>query len=255
MKRFENKVVVVTGAASGIGAATAILFAREGAKVVAVDIVAPAATVRAIEEAGGTALGVQGDLSRADDVARAIDSTISAFGQLNVLVNNAGIAAGPAPSIEEISEEKWDRIFDVNVKSGFLCTRAALPHLRRSPGSVILFTASIAGLEGVMGMTTYAASKAAVINLTRSLALDHAKEGIRVNAVCPGATDTPMLRAAPMGIAGFERGLPLGKIVTPEEIAECFAYLASPVARSITGQVLAVDAGYTAGDFKLLDRT
>lgn len=248
--RFQNTVALVTGAYSGIGAATAMLFAREGAKVVAADIKEPTDTVQAIKDCGGQAIALQGDLSNSEAVNRIVATAVETFGQLDILINNAGIG-GVAPSIEDVSEEDWDRLFAINVKSGFLCTKAALPHLRRATNASILFTASIAGLEGNMGLTPYATTKAAVINMARSLALDHAKDGIRVNVVCPGATDTPMLRAVPIPMEVFASGLPLGKVVTPEEIAEGFAYLASPVARSVTGHVLVIDAGYTAGDFRL----
>lgn len=248
--RFDGKVAMVTGAASGIGAATARLFAREGARVAAADIRAPDDTLRAIRDGGGQAVGITGDMSASETVDRVIGETIAAFGQLDILICNAGIG-GVAPSIEHVSEADWDRMFAINVKSGFLCARAALPHLRKSPGSCMLFTASIAGLEGNMGLAPYAATKAAVINMARTLALDHAAEGIRVNVVCPGATDTTMLRSVGIPMETFACGLPLGRVIEPDEIAEGFAYLASPAARSITGQVLVIDAGYTAGDFRL----
>ena len=193
---------------------------------------------------------MQGDITLSATAERLVAETVASYGQIDVLINNAGIA-GVAPSIEDVSEADWERMFAVNVKSGYLCTKSALPYLRKSPGNCILFTSSIAGLEGNMGLTPYAASKAAVINMARSLALDHAHEGIRVNVVCPGATDTAMLRSVPIPIEVFASGLPLRCVVTPEEIAEGFAYLASPAARSITGQVLIIDGGYSAGDFRI----
>lgn len=248
--RFEGKVVVVTGAASGIGAATAKLFAREGGRIAAADLTAPSDTVAAIRAIGGQAIGVQGDMSSGTTAERLVAETLAAYGQIDVLINNAGIV-GVAASVEDVSEAEWDRMFAVNVRSSFLCTKAALPHLRKSSGSCILFTSSIAGLEGNMGLTPYAATKAAVINMARSLTLDHAHEGIRVNVVCPGATDTAMLRSVPIPIEVFASGLPLGRVVAPEEVAEAFAYLASPAARSITGHVLVIDGGYTAGDFRI----
>lgn len=248
--RFIDKVIVVTGAASGIGAATAQLFACEGGRVVLADISDLSGVLSVIHDSGGQAVSVQGDISKAETAELIVGTAIATYGRLDVLINNAGIA-GVTPSIEQVSEAEWERMFAVNVKSGFLCSKAALPYLRRSPGSSILFTASIAGLEGNMGLTPYATTKAAVINMARSMALDHAHEGIRVNVICPGATDTAMLRAVPIPIETFASGLPLRKIVTAEEVAEGFAYLASPVARSITGQVLVIDAGYSAGDFQI----
>lgn len=249
--RFKDKVVVITGAASGIGAAAAVLFAKEGARLAISDLADLEPTMAAIRQSGrGDVVAVQGDISQPAVVSRLIDQAAQAFAGIDILINNAGIPA-VAPSIEQLSEELWDRIFAVNVKSGFLCTKAALPYLRRSSGSSIIFTSSIAGLEGTMGLAPYAASKAAVINLAKSLALDHAHEGIRVNVVCPGATNTAMLRAVPIPMEVFASGLPLRKVVEPDEIAEGFAYLASSSARSITGHVLVIDAGYTAGDFRI----
>lgn len=248
--RFENRVVVVTGAASGIGAATAALFAREGAKVMVADVASPASVVGEIQAHGGHARGLQGDVSTSEGAGRLIGATIEAWGRLDVLVNNAGVGCAPRP-IEQVPEDEWDRTFAINVKSGYLCARAALPQMRKAGSGVILFTASIAGIEGVMGLAPYAASKAAVINLARTLALDHAGDGIRVNVICPGATDTAMLRGVPVSLDAMAANLPLRRLVQPGEIAEGFAYLASDAARSVTGHVLVIDAGYTAGDFKL----
>ncbi|MGY4303369.1 NAD(P)-dependent dehydrogenase (short-subunit alcohol dehydrogenase family) [Bradyrhizobium sp. USDA 4369] len=248
--RLSNKVCIVTGGASGIGAATAILFAREGAQVVVADIAATEAVVAKINDAGGSAIGVEADVSIAAGAERAIDVAVRAYGEVDILVNNAGIGTrGDALSTDE---ETWDSLFRVNVKSGHLCSRAAMPHLLKR-GGVILFTASIAGLEGVCDLYAYCATKAAVINMARAMALDLARSNIRVNVVCPGATDTPMLRAG-FGRNGvlpnqFIDRLPLGALVQPEDIADAFLFLASDSARSITGQVVVVDAGLVAGDF------
>lgn len=248
--KLAGAVALVTGAASGIGAATAALMAREGAAVVAADVAAPDAVVGSIRAAGGRASGVQADLSRPAGARAAIDHAVAAFGRLDVLVNNAGVAG--AGSVESVSEEAWDRVLAANLTSGFLCSKYALPHLRAAGGGVILFTSSIAGLEGVAGLAPYCASKAAIVNLARSMALDHAREGIRVNAVCPGATDTPLLREGleKSGLPAevFASRLPTQRLVTPEEVAEAFVFLASSAARSVTGQALVIDGGFTAGD-------
>ncbi len=248
--RAAQKVVVVTGAASGIGAATARLFASEGASVVAADLASTQGIVAEIRALGGQAIGVEGDLAHGDVARDLVGQAVTTFGRIDVLVNNAGIG-GPG-SIETTSEEDWDRVLASNVRSGFLCSKYALPHLRAT-GGVILFTASIAGIEGVLQLVSYAASKAAIINLARAMALDHAREGIRVNVVCPGATDTPMLREglekAGISLEAFASRLPTNRLVTPDEVAEAFVFLASSAARSITGQTLVIDGGFTAGDF------
>ncbi|MBI3785137.1 MAG: SDR family oxidoreductase [Deltaproteobacteria bacterium] len=248
--RAANKVVVVTGAASGIGAATARLFASEGASVVVADLASTQSIVAEIREMGSQAIGVEGDLARSDVAHDLVERAVASFGRIDVLVNNAGVG-GPG-SIETTSEEDWDRVLAANVRSGFLCSKYALPHLRAT-GGVILFTASIARIEGVLQLVSYAASKAAIINLARAMALDHAREGIRVNVVCPGATDTPMLREGlekiGVPLEAFASRLPTHRLVMPEEVAEAFLFLASNAARSITGQTLVIDGGFTAGDF------
>jgi len=248
MDRFDKQVVVITGAASGIGAATAALFAREGASVVVADIASTAATIQDITNAGGVAVGIEADIATSAGAQATVRCAIEHFGRLDILINNAGI--GTAALTEATTEEAWDKYFDVNVKSGFLCTKFALPHLRQSERPVVLFTSSIAGLEGVIGLMAYCASKAAVINMARSMALEFAGERIRVNVVCPGATETPMLRGAAIPLDVFANQLPLKRLVQPDEIAQGFAYLASPAATSITGQILTIDGGFTAGDFK-----
>jgi len=249
--RFENKVAIVTGGASGIGEATSHVFAREGAAVVVVDLNDPSHVVSAIEAAGGRAVGVQGSVTSAEVLQKAIDSAVEGFGQLDILINNAGFGI-PSP-IEECSEDLWDQTFDVNVKGGFLASKLALPHLRKTRGT-ILFTSSIAGIQPGCNVAAYSATKGAVINLAKCMALDHAPEGIRVNVVCPGATDTAILRVG-LGsddVSIAAKQLPLLRVVEPEEIGEAFAYLASDHARSITGQTLIVDGGYSAGDFRML---
>lgn len=247
--QFSGKVVVVTGAASGIGAATAALFAREGALVVASDVSSLDPLVAEVTTAGGRIIGVRCDVSDATSVKGLFDRVIAEFGAVNVVIANAGI--GILGNCDSQTEADWDRTFAVNVKGAFLCAKLALPHLRAAGGGAILFTASIGGVEGVRGLLAYAASKAAVINLGRSLALDHAHENIRVNIVCPGATDTPMLRSGPVPVEAIAQTLPLRRLSQPEDIAEAFLFLASEKARCITGQTITVDSGATAGDYSI----
>lgn len=247
--RLKDKVAIVTGGASGIGAAIAKLFAREGARVVVSDIAPTKPVVDAITAAGGKAISLEGDVSQSATVAKLVDTTVSVFGTLDIFVSNAGISSVPMP-IDQTTEEEWDRIVAINLTAGFLCIKHAIPHLRKSRG-VFLLTASIAGLEGVKGLGAYAVTKAAVINMGKTAALDYAAEGVRVNVVCPGATATAMLKASGMPLDLIAQGLPLRKLIQPEEIAEGFCYLASSAAASITGHVLTIDAGWTAGDFVL----
>jgi NAD(P)-dependent dehydrogenase (short-subunit alcohol dehydrogenase family) len=251
-RSIAGRAALVTGAASGMGRATAHLFADEGAHVAVTDRSAEAvdAVVREITAAGGSAHGWAMDVTDGARVTQVVDEAAARFGRLDILVNNAGVG-GPG-SIETTSEEDWDRVLAANVRSGFLCSKYALPHLRAT-GGVILFTASIAGIEGALQLVSYATSKAAIINLVRAMALDHAREGIRVNVVCPGATDTPMLREGleknGIPIEAFASRLPTQRLVTAEEVAEAFLFLASDAARSITGQTLVIDGGFTAGDY------
>lgn len=247
--RLKDKVAIITGSASGIGAATARLFAREGASIVVSDIAPTRPVVDAITAAGGNAIGLEGDVSQSPVVAKLIDTTVSTFGKLDIFVSNAGAHTLPKP-IDQTTEDEWDRILAVNLTAGFLCIKHAIPHLRKTRG-VILLTASIAGLEGVKGLGAYAVTKAAVINMGRTAALDYASDGIRVNVMCPGATATPMLKASEIPMDLIAQALPLRKLIPPEEIAEGFCYLASAAASSITGHVLTIDAGWTAGDFVL----
>lgn len=244
--RFSNKVVVVTGAGSGIGAATARLFASEGARVIVADIANQDSVVSEIVARGGTADAFFCDVSNSESVKALMAKAVESFGGLDIVVSNAGI--GVLGLAEPLSEADWDRCQAVNVRGGFLCAKHALPHLRAAHGGVVLFTASIAGLEGLAGSLAYAASKAALINMARTLALDHAHEDIRFNVVCPGATDTPLLRSGAAPIEAIAAMQPLRRVVSVEEIAEGFAYLASPAARSITGQTLVIDAGASAGN-------
>ena len=251
---LQGKVALVTGGASGIGRATALLFARAGAAVAVVDLDADGgqAVVQAIQEGGGRALYVRSDVSEPADCERAVRQTVAELGGLDVLFNNAGIIR--RASVLETSVEEWERVMAVNVRAVFLMCKYALPVMIEAGGGAIVNTASGWGLVGGRQAAAYCASKGAVVQLTRALALDHGAQGIRVNCICPGDTDTPMLRneAHQLGEPD-ERFLaeaaqrPLGRIGRPEEIAQAVLYLASDAASFVTGAVLVVDGGGLAG--------
>ncbi len=248
-----GKVALVTGAASGIGRATALLFGREGAAVVVHDLKEDGrGTADAIADAGGRASFLQGDVTRYADCQAAVHLAVSEFGGLHVLINNAGIIR--RASVVDTTEEEWDRVMAVNVKSVFLMAKAAIPVMARGGGGAIVNTASGWGIDGGRNAASYCASKAAVVNLTRAMALDHAEQNIRVNCVCPGDTDTPMLReeARQLGqdVRGFLAGAarrPMGRMGRPEEIARVILFLASDASSYVTGTPLIVDGGGHAG--------
>jgi NAD(P)-dependent dehydrogenase (short-subunit alcohol dehydrogenase family) len=248
--RFADRVALVTGGTRGVGLAVARQLADEGAQVVVVGR-NPDHGAAAADAIPGARF-VAGDVRRAADCDHAVAETTERFGRLDVLVNNAGVIYRNR-TVDRLTEAEWDETFDVNVKGAFLMTRAALPALRLSRGTIVN-VASYVGLVGFAGAAAYAASKAALVSLTRSLALDHAREGIRVNAVCPGSVDTDMIHAAwnafPDPAAArkaWEEKHPLGRIATPDEVALAVLFLASDEARFITGVALPVDGGITAG--------
>jgi NAD(P)-dependent dehydrogenase (short-subunit alcohol dehydrogenase family) len=250
---LAGKVTLVTGGASGIGRATALLFGREGAAVVVVDIdrAGGEAVARAIDSEGGRAVFETADVTRAADCERAVGRAVREFGGLHVLFNNAGIIR--RTTVVDLEEADWDRTMNVNVKSVYLMSRCAIPVMARAGGGSIVNTASNWGLVGGARAAAYCASKGAVVLLTKAMAIDHGAEKIRVNCVCPGDTDTPMLRgeAAQLG-APVERFLaesaqcPLGRVGSPEDIARAVLYLAGDASSFVTGSALVVDGGFSA---------
>ncbi|VWB74470.1 short-chain dehydrogenase [Burkholderia lata] len=249
MESFAGKVAVVTGAATGIGRQAALCFAEAGARVALLDTVVSAAedVAHAIECTGAKAIVLRTDVSRADDVRDAIDTTVATFGRLDIAFNNAGIAPRGAP-VAEFDEDEWDRTIAVNLKGVWLCMKHECRHMLSFGGGAIVNTSSIMGLVSGPGLSAYSASKSGVIGLTKSVAIDYASRGIRVNAVCPGGiahtaiTDRPENRD---DMARLTQATPMARLGEPRDIAETVMWLCSPAARFVTGQAIAVDGGFT----------
>jgi NAD(P)-dependent dehydrogenase (short-subunit alcohol dehydrogenase family) len=251
--RLENKVALITGAGSGIGRATAELFAKEGAKVVVADYDAEGGqlTVRSIKDRGGQAAFVQADVSRTSDAERMVRATLDAFGRLDILHNNAGIFVKPTPA-HEMTEELWDRVFNINIKGVWLGCKYAVPELIKAGGGAIINTASMAGIRARPYTSAYCASKGAVVMLTKTLAIELAPYNIRVNCICPGAVNTPLIHQ--LGISQEQAAgqvladQPIARYARPEEIAQAVLYLASETEASyVTGHALQIDGGQWAG--------
>ena len=246
--RLSNKVAIVTGAGSGIGWAAANLFAREGAKIMVADVNSSSGkeTVEEISRDGGTAVQAVVDVSRADEVKEMVEKCIDSFGKIDVLFNNAGIE-GKKGLLWETREDDWNRVMDVNLKGVYLGCKYAIPHMQKTRGSIINM-ASEMGLVGSANNPVYSASKGGVILLTRSLALQCAPYGIRVNCICPGATETPMLirSVGEEGLQGLAQGIPLRRLGKPMDVAYAALYLASEESSYVTGAALVVNGGATA---------
>lgn len=251
--RLENKVALITGAGSGIGRATAELFAKEGAKVVVADNNAESGqrTVRSIKDDGGQAILVEADVSKAADARHMVSAAIDAYGRLDILHNNAGIFVKPTPA-HELTEDVWDRVFDVNIKGVWLGCKYAVPELIKAGGGSIVNTASMAGIRGRPYTTAYCASKGAVVMFTKTLAIELAPYNIRVNCICPGAVNTPLIHdlgvTQEQAAAQVLADQPIARFARPEEIAQAVLYLASDAESSyVTGHALQIDGGQWAG--------
>ena len=252
--QLSSKVAIITGGASGIGRATAFLLASEGAAVVITDVNESdgRAVVDEIVKGGGRSLFEPGDVTRAADCKRVVERAMRDFGAVDILFNNAGIIR--RASILELTEADWDRVMSVNVKAIFLMSREAIPPMAKSGGGSIINMASGWGLAGGPRAAVYCASKGAVVLLTKAMAIDHGPQKIRVNCICPGDTDTAMLRneAEQLGEPSKQflaeaTKRPLGRVGRPEEIAQAALYLASDAASFVTGTALVVDGGGLAG--------
>jgi NAD(P)-dependent dehydrogenase (short-subunit alcohol dehydrogenase family) len=251
MTQLQNKVVLITGGGSGIGRETAVLFAQHGAKLVIADLNPGGGqeTVQMITDAGGQALFVQVDVSQANQVENMVNETVAKYGSLDIAFNNAGIDGKPVRTADG-TEEEYDRIMAVNAKGVWLCLKYELQQMLLQGGGTIINTASVAGLIGAHSMSAYAASKHAVVGLTKTAAVEYASKGIRVNAVCPAIIRTAMVERAFAHLPQLEQGAiqnnPSHRIGDPREVAEAVLWLASDASSFTTGATLTVDGGLTA---------
>ena len=248
-KRFDNKTAVVTGAGSGIGRYSALAFAQEGASVMVSDINTKGGeeTVQMIQESDGKAHFFQCDVSQSDQVKKLIQATIDNFGRLDYAINNAGISMRPASTVE-LDEAEWDRVIGINLKSVYLCMKYEIPHMQKIGGGVIINVSSLAGFRGKAGTLAYTASKHGVIGMTKTAALEYAKEGIRINAICPGLTESGMtagLDQRPELAEQLIALIPMGRMGLSQNIADAAVWLCDDTASFITGHVLVIDGGQT----------
>lgn len=250
--RFQEKVVLITGAGVGIGRATAIRFGKEGAKVAINSLTREHGleTLRLLKEAGGEGIYIQGDVSIAADAQRMVEETVKAFGKIDILVNNAGIVI--PGRVDNMSEEDWDRTMAVNLKGVFLVSKYTIPVMRKNGGGVIVHNASVVALKGVKDRGAYTASKGGVWALTKAMAADYLADNIRVNCVCPGTTYTPSLEKRIQAFpdpekarADFIARQPMGRLGKDEEIAAAILFAASDEAAFMNGATIAIDGGMT----------
>ena len=249
---FDSKVALVTGASSGIGRASARAFAREGASVVVADVMVEGGqeTVRLIEGTGGEAIFVEADVSNAKEVEALIERAVGAYGRLDYAFNNAGID-GVMATTAQCTEENWNHTLNTNLKGVWLCMKYEIPQLLRQGGGAIVNSSSAAGLVGVPNLPAYAASKHGILGLTKTAALEYARTGIRVNAVCPGVIRTPGVERYISGREELEAQFtalePVGRMGTPDEVAGAVVWLCSEAASFVTGHAMSVDGGVVAG--------
>ena len=250
---LDGKTALVTGGGSGIGRAASLAYAKNGARVVVADVNVEGGeeTVLMIKEAGGEAILVHADVSKPEDTQAMVDQAVAAFGSLDCAFNNAGISGGRDRLLTaDYLEEDWDRVISINLKGVWLCMKAEIPQMLKQGGGAIVNTASIAGLVGLTGTIAYVAAKHGVTGLTKAAALEYAKSGIRVNAVCPGYIQTPMVQGIFAENEGYEERAasrhPVGRLGEPEEIAQAVVWLSSDAASFVTGHNMPVDGGYMA---------
>ncbi len=249
---LDGRVALVTGGGSGIGRASSLAYARDGAKVVIVDVNVEGGeeTVQSIKEAGGEAILVHADVSKAVEVQQMVDRTVEAYGRLDCAFNNAGVSGRSRGTMVNHSEDEWDRVIGINLKGVWLCMKAQIPQMLKQGGGAIVNNASVAGLVGIRRTSAYVAAKHGVVGLTKAAALEYAESGIRVNAVCPGYINTPLVRSVFDQLEGMEEEViarhPLGRLGEPHEIAEAVVWLSSDAASFVTGHTMTVDGGYVA---------
>jgi NAD(P)-dependent dehydrogenase (short-subunit alcohol dehydrogenase family) len=248
--RLQGKTAIITGAGAGIGRASSVLFAREGARVVCADLAAETGeeTLALVREACGEGCFVQADAASADGVRSLVEETVRRYGKLDVFFANAGIV--PGGTVLECSDEEWDRAMRVNAGSVFHACRYAVPVMKESGGGSIVCTSSVAGLVGVKNRAAYSASKMAVIGLVKSVAIDFVQDNVRINAICPGTVDTPSLQGRLRATGDYEQAMqqfvarqPMGRLGTADEIAALALYLASDESAYMTGAHLVIDGG------------
>ncbi|PJF22220.1 MAG: short chain dehydrogenase [Phototrophicales bacterium] len=248
---LQGKVAIVTGGASGIGRASAIKLAAAGAQVIVSDLNQQGGqeTIAMIHDAGGEAIFTRCDVTKAHDVQAMVDLAVQTYGRLDIALNNAGVG-GMMQAVHEVDESTWDFVMNVNLKGVWLCMKYQIPQMLASEGGSIINVASLAGLVGFRGNAPYSASKFAVIGLTKSAALEYATKGIRVNAICPGFVETPMVTTmveeVPQMQSTVQRSAPMRRLGRPEEIADMVVFLADDTASFITGQAIALDGGASA---------
>ncbi len=250
---LDSKTALVTGGGSGIGRAASLAYAKDGARVVVADVNVEGGeeTVQIIKEAGGEAILVHADVSNPEDTQAMVDQAVGAFGSLDCAFNNAGIGGGRDRLLTaDYLEEDWDRVISINLKGVWLCMKAEIPQMLKQGGGAIVNTASIAGLVGLSGTVAYVAAKHGVTGLTKAAAMEYAKSGIRVNAVCPGYIETPLVQGIFDRVEGYRERVaarhPMDRLGEPEEIAQAVVWLSSDAASFVTGHNMPVDGGYMA---------